>query len=139
MIRVIMGAKGSGKTKRLIDMANDLVKEARGDVVYVDDDQRYMYDLRHEIRFIETSEYKKNKAYGPEWLYGFLGGVLSANFDISAIFIDAFIRHSGGELFALEDFFAKLRALSDNSGAELILSVGASEENVPEFIKQYAI
>ena len=62
MIQVIYGKKGSGKTKRLLDMANDALKVEHGDIVFVDDDKRYMYDLRHEIRFVDASEYSVNSA-----------------------------------------------------------------------------
>ena len=57
MIRVILGDKGSGKTKRLIDMTNDALKTEHGNIIFIDDDKRYMYDLRHEIRFVDASEY----------------------------------------------------------------------------------
>lgn len=139
MIQVILGDKGSGKTKRLIDMANDLAKEAGGDIVYIDDDQRYMYDLRHEIRFIETSDHKAAKAYCEKWLYGFVGGILSANFDISSIFIDAFVKHVGGGLDGLEDFFTRLDTLAEKRNVRIILSIGADESSVPEHIHKYAI
>jgi energy-coupling factor transporter ATP-binding protein EcfA2 len=139
MIRVIMGDKGSGKTKRLIDMANDLVKEAKGDIVYVDDDQRYMYDLRHEIRFIETSEHKAQKAYCAQWLYGFIGGILATNFDVSSIFIDAFVKHIGGTLDALEVFFSRLETLSAKYGVDFVLSIGVDAKEVPEHIQKFAI
>ena len=55
MIRVILGDKGSGKTKRLIDMTNDALKTEHGNIIFIDDDKRYMYDLRHEIRFVDAS------------------------------------------------------------------------------------
>ena len=57
MIRVILGDKGSGKTKRLIDLTNDALKSEHGNIIFIDDDKRYMYDLRHEIRFVDASEY----------------------------------------------------------------------------------
>ena len=58
MIKVILGDKGSGKTKRLIDLTNDALKTEHGNIIFVDDDKRYMYDLRHEIRFVDASEYR---------------------------------------------------------------------------------
>lgn len=138
MIRVFMGDRGSGKTKRMIDMANMLAEDAKGNVVYVDDDQRYMYDLRHEIRFIETSEHKKQKVYSCEWLYGFLCGILATNFDVSTIFLDAFLKHSGGELESQEVFFSNLNSLSEKHNVDFILSINADQQGVPEFIKKYS-
>ena len=81
MIQVIYGKKGSGKTKRLLDMANDALKVEHGDIVFVDDDKRYMYDLRHEIRFVDASEYSVKSA---DMFLGFLSGMLSQNFDVTS-------------------------------------------------------
>ena len=61
MIRVILGDKGSGKTKRLIDMTNDALKTEHGNIIFIDDDKRYMYDLRHEIRFVDASAYPADR------------------------------------------------------------------------------
>ena len=73
MIQVILGSKGSGKTKRLIDITNDALKVEHGNVVFIDDDKRYMYDLRHEIRFVDASEYPVARLVvplplGAEWV-----------------------------------------------------------------------
>ena len=56
LIQIILGDKGSGKTKRLIDLVNESLKNEHGDIIFIDDDKRYMYDLRHEIRFVDASE-----------------------------------------------------------------------------------
>lgn len=85
MIQLIMGKKGSGKSKQVVDMANKLVNEAEGDIVFIDDDNRYMLDLRHEIRFVNSSEYNVD---GVNKFYGFVCGMISQDFDISHIFID---------------------------------------------------
>ena len=103
MIQVIYGKKGSGKTKRLLDMANDALKVEHGDIVFVDDDKRYMYDLRHEIRFVDASEYSVKSA---DMFLGFLSGMLSQNFDVTAIFIDAFMKMVNADVSTLGDFFA---------------------------------
>ena len=89
MIQAIYGKKGSGKTKRLLDMANDALKVEHGDIVFIDDDKRYMYDLRHEVRFVDASEYGVKSA---DMFLGFISGMLAQNFDVTAIFIDAFMK-----------------------------------------------
>ena len=89
MIQVIHGKKGSGKTKRILEMANAAIQEHRGDVVFLDDDNRYMFDLRHEVRFVNAGEYGSDS---PEMFFGFLCGMLAQNFDISVIFVDAFLK-----------------------------------------------
>ena len=88
MIQIIAGKKGSGKTKRIIDMTNTAVKEAKHDVVFIDDDNRYMFDINHKVRFINAGEYGVKSA---EMFLGFLCGMLAQNFDVGLIFIDAFL------------------------------------------------
>ena len=74
MVQVIYGKKGSGKTKRLIDLANEAVKEEQGDVLFIDDDNRYIFDLRHEIRFINAGDYGVRSA---QMFGGFICGLLA--------------------------------------------------------------
>ena len=81
MIHIIYGKKGSGKSKMLLDMANAEVETSDGNMVYLDDNNRCMYDLKHEIRFINTSDYHINNF---DKLYGFICGILSRDFDISS-------------------------------------------------------
>ena len=81
MIQVIYGKKGSGKTKRILDMANDAGAQQNGDIVFVDDDNRYMFDLRHEVRFVNATEYDIRSA---DAFYGFLCGMVAQNFDLKA-------------------------------------------------------
>ena len=88
MIQVIAGKKGSGKTKRLIDLTNTTAKEAANDVVFLDDDNRYMFDVDHKVRFINAEDYHIHNA---DMFIGFLCGMLSSNFDIGTVFIDAFL------------------------------------------------
>ena len=107
MIQVIAGHKGSGKTKRLIDIANDAFKSEHGTVAFIDDDKRYMYDLRHEIRLV---------------------------------CIDAFLKLvKKTNLNDMEDFFARLNALSESSRCNFVINISCGEENLPAFVKQYQI
>jgi hypothetical protein len=94
LIQVIAGKKGSGKTKRIIDIANLATKDSRHDIVFIDDDNRYMFDLRHEVRFINASEYD---LANDQMFMGLLCGVVAQNFDIGLICIDAFKKDSNLE------------------------------------------
>lgn len=136
MIQVIMGKKGSGKTKRLIDQANDALKVEHGSVVFIDDDTRYMYDLRHEIRFVDASDYKIASA---DMFYGFVSGMLSMNFDISVIFVDAFVKMVNADMKTMEPFFARLEELSKARNANFVISISGDPAELPEFITRYAI
>ena len=92
MIQVIAGHKGSGKTKRLIDIANEALKVEHGIIAFIDDDKRYIYDLRHEIRFVDASEYTAVKGCEAEVFFGFLSGMLAVNYDLSLVCVDAFMK-----------------------------------------------
>ena len=140
MIQVIAGGNGSGKTKRLIDMTNAAIESERGDVVFVDKDKSYIYDLKREVRFVDASEYLEKGATTADTLIGFLSGMLSVNYDITLICIDAFVKLIGGvELAETEHFFARLERLSQKSGCSFVLNVGCDTESLPAFISCYAI
>ena len=141
MIQVILGDKGSGKTKRLIDLTNDALKSEHGNIIFIDDDKRYMYDLRHEIRFVDASEYSvANKCAASEFL-AFICGMLSADFDLSLIAVDAFKKLVRTPLHDLEmeKFFENLNHLSEAHTCNFVLSISVSEEEVPEYIRKYTV
>jgi RecA/RadA recombinase len=136
VIQVIFGKKGSGKTKRILDMANASVKEAKGNVLFVDDDKSYTLSLKPQVRFVDASEYSVK---GKDSFYGFLAGILAGNYDISVIYVDAFLKLVKAEAAELVDFFAKREALVANAGCDMIISFSEDAENVPESIRKYQI
>lgn len=139
MIQIIFGKRGSGKTKRIIDMANASVGEQKGSVLFIDDDSRYMYDLKHQIRFIDASEYGIK---GETLFTGFLNGILASNFDVSLIFIDAFLHlvdTDKPDIAKLEGFFKMLEELSARSNANFVISLSEDAALVPECIRKYQI
>ena len=140
MIRVILGDKGSGKTKRLIDLTNEALKSEHGNIIFIDDDKRYMYDLRHEIRFVDASEYPvAYKCEAGEFL-AFISGMLSADFDLSLIAVDAFKKlvKTPMEDIRMEQFFEDLEKLSNAHHCNFVLSISVPEDQVPEFIRKFA-
>lgn len=141
MIQVILGDKGSGKTKRLIDLTNEALKQEHGNIIFIDDDKRYMYDLRHEIRFVDASEYPAVYKCAAHEFLGFLCGMLSADFDLSLIAVDAFKKLVKTELAAdeMRDFFAQLEVLSENHNCNFVLSISGTQEDVPEYISKYVL
>lgn len=136
MIQIIAGKKGSGKTKRLIDMTNQTAKEATNDVVFLDDDNRYMFDIDHKVRFINADDYH---VHTPEMFLGFLSGMLSQNFDVGTIFIDAFIKLCKANLADTEWLFKRMEELSAKHEVSFVLSVSEDPANLPEFMKGYLI
>lgn len=136
MIQIIFGKKGSGKTKRILDMANTSVKEAKGNVLFVDDDRSYTLSLKPQVRFIDASEYAVK---GAQAFYGFLAGVLAGNYDISVIYIDAFLKLVKAEGEELIEFFAKLERLVAGAQCDIVISFSEDAANVPESIRKYQI
>ena len=140
MIRVILGDKGSGKTKRLIDMTNDALKTEHGNIIFIDDDKRYMYDLRHEIRFVDASAYPAAYKCTAHEFLAFLCGMLSADFDLCLIAVDAFKKLVKTPLddIEMEKFFENLSVISEVHHCKFVLSIGSAEDEVPEYIRKYA-
>ena len=136
MIQVIAGKKGSGKTKRIIDMANKATQDSKHDIVFIDDDNRYMFDLRHEVRFVNAGEYN---LLSDQMFMGFLIGAVAQNFDVGLILIDAFTKLIKCELSTTAWFFERLEALSEKHSVDFILSISEDPELLPDFIKKYVI
>ena len=136
MIKIIAGNKGSGKTKRLIDMTNETAKTSAGNVVFLDKDNSYMYEIDRAVRFVNVNDYHVKSA---QMFLGFLGGMLASNYDISVIFIDAFLKLIGIEVAEADWFFASLEEYGKKHDVTFVLSVSADPEALPEFAKAYVI
>ena len=134
MIKVIYGAKGTGKTKQMIDAANAAVKEAKGHLIFITDSKRYMYDLEREVRFIDTSEYD---IAGEAALCGFVKGVIAGNHDNEFVFIDGVMRIAGKPVAEMAAFFYMLEKVAEKNDVTITLSVSATKEELPDFVAKY--
>ena len=136
MIQVIAGKKGSGKTKRLIDLTNTTARDAEHDVIFLDDDNRYMFDVDHKVRLINAEDYHIHNA---DMFIGFLCGMLSSNFDIGTVFIDAFLNLCHTDLADTEGVVSTLAELGTKHNVDFVLSLSADPEELPEHLRQYLI
>lgn len=136
MIQIIAGLKGSGKTKRLIDMTNQAAREGAHDVIFIDDDNRYMFDIDHKARFIVAQDYHIRT---PEMFLGFLCGILSQNFDVGTIFVDAFTRLCKVPLEDSDWFFEALEEQGTKHNVNFVLSISADTADLPDALKKYVI
>ena len=134
MIKVIYGAKGTGKTKLMIDAANAAVKDAKGHLIYITDSKRYMYDLEREVRFIDTSEYD---IAGEAALCGFIKGVIAGNNDNEYVYIDGVVRIAGKPVQEMAAFFYMLDKVSKANNLVITVSVTADKEELPDFVTKY--
>ena len=132
MIHVIMGLKGSGKTKKLIDGINAAVAEAHGDVVCIEYGKKLTYDISYKARLVDSKEYGINSV---EMLKGFLSGLHAGNFDITHVFIDNLYKTIGNA--AGEEFVAWCAKFAADNNMEITISISEDPANVSEAVKQY--
>lgn len=137
MIQVMYGRRGLGKTKRMIEMANSAVSGAKGDIVFIDDDNRCILDLNHKVRYINAGEFKVTT---PCLFAGFVCGVLAEDYDIEQVFLDGFPELVGlNSVEDLKTLFAQLEEISKRQEITITLSVSGDLGNVPDFIQPYVI
>ena len=136
MVKLIIGKKGSGKTKQLIENVNSAVSVAKGNVVFISNsNSRNMYDISTKVRMADTSEFEI-KSYVE--LLGFICGIVSGNFDITNIFIDAIFKIVGTDsLDDFEDFLARLDAMSAKFNIAFVITLSIDAADAPEYIKKY--
>ena len=134
MIKVVYGAKGTGKTKQMIDAANAAVAQAKGHLIYITDSKRYMYDLEREVRFIDTSEYD---IAGEAALCGFIKGVIAGNNDNEYVYIDGVVRIAGKPVQEMAAFFYMLEKVAKDTNVTVTVSVSAAREELPDFVSKY--
>ena len=136
MIGVIFGEKGTGKTKRLLQHANRTAMDAKGSLVFIDDDNSYMFDLNSSIRFINAAQYGIES---PKMLYGFLCGISAQDFDLEYVYIDGFLNFVRHDLASLEGLFSDLRAFSERHNVNIILSISGNRDMLPPFMREMVL
>ncbi len=134
MIHVIMGLKGSGKTKKLIDGINTAVAQASGDVVCIEYGKKLTYDVTYKVRLVDSQEYGIKSV---EMLKGFLSGMHAGNFDITHVFIDNLYKTIGADLSAAEDFVAWAAKFAADNSMEITVALSEDPANASEAMKQY--
>lgn len=137
MVKILAGEKGEGKTKRMIDMANAAGKEAKGNIVFVDDDNSHMYDLHYSVRFVETPKFIMED---PQVFRGFVCGILSQNSDIETIYIDGLNhimdRISDADFTA---FIQELDKTSKEAEMDMVMIISRKTDALPAEVQEYLI
>lgn len=134
MITLIYGAKGSGKTKRIINAVNDAALVSKGDVVYITDNAKHSIEIKHTVRFVDAKEFGINAEAAA---LGFIKGILSVNNDIELVCIDGLARITGLDAADMEGFYKELEALSASRKVDFTVTVSADEKQLPKFMKKY--
>lgn len=134
MIKLIVGNKGSGKTKTMIAMANEAAAASNGNVVCVEKGIQLTYNLSHKVRLVDVDQYHVS---GCECYYGFLCGLMAGNYDITHIFCDAVLKVCGKDMAQLEKMLIELKKLMVNNQTELVLTISCDPAEIPEGLREY--
>ena len=134
MINVIMGLKGSGKTKKLIDSINEAVAKAQGDVVCIEYGKKLTYDVNYRVRLVDSKEYGINNL---DMLKGFLSGLHAGNFDITNVYIDNLYKTIGNDRAAGEAFILWGAQFAEANNMNITVTVSDDPEGASEEIKKY--
>ncbi|MBQ4467381.1 MAG: hypothetical protein II918_04075 [Firmicutes bacterium] len=128
MVTLLIGHEGAGKTKKMIDMANEAVEHAKGSIIFINKNQRLMYDLKYRIRVICMDDYE-HVTNSDEYI-GFLYGIISADHDIETIFIDSILKHADVKMENLPEFIDRLKDISKNYGMDFVVTISANKEEM---------
>ena len=136
MIQVIMGLKGSGKTKRLIDAINAAVASAQGDVVCIEYGSQLTYDVNYRVRLVNSKEYEINNL---DKLKGLLSGLHAGNFDITNVYIDNLYKTIGTDRAVGEEFIAWCAKFADANNMNITITVSDDPAGASEAVKAYLV
>ena len=136
MVQIIAGAKGKGKTKYLLDMANTAVKEAKGSVVYLDKSSKHMYELNNQIRLINVQEYPIDTSDG---FIGFICGIICQDHDLEQMYLDSFLKLACLEGADIEETYKTLETISEKYHVKFVLSISMNAADLPECAKESVV
>lgn len=134
MIQVFCNKRGSGKTKRLIELANTDLARAKGDSVYIDNDLKYIRQIDRRIRFVATKEFEIEDYEG---FYGLLCGIISENYDVENIYIDEVFTIETSSIKESAYWFKKIYKLSSKFKINVYMNLDYEKKEIPDFIREY--
>ena len=134
MLKLIIGVKGTGKTKALISMVNTAVDHSHGDVVCIEKGVKLRYDVKYQARLIDTNEYFVSDAQS---LYGFVAGIFASNHDVTDLFIDSALKICNDDVAAFDEFVEKIDTLSTKLNINIVMTSSIPVENASETVKKY--
>ena len=133
MIKLIVGSKGAGKTKTMIEMINSAAKVTPGNIVCIEKSMKLTYDVNHAVRLIDVDEYD---IVGYDRLYGFVTGVLAGNYDIVEVYIDGILKIGQHDVAGLAKFIEDIEKIAKTS-IKIVITVSLDEEDLTDDIKKY--
>ncbi len=134
MLKLIIGVKGTGKTKTLISMVNDAVEKSEGTVVCIEKGVGLRFDVKYTARLINTNDYL---IFDAEALYGFVAGILASNHDVTDLFIDSALKISNNDMAAFETFLKEVDELSNKLNVNVVATSSIPTEEASDIVKKY--
>lgn len=134
MVELIVGNKGKGKTKHLLDKVNDQILTVAGNIVYLDKSTKHMYELNNKVRLIDVSEYVITSS---DEFIGFLKGIISQDHDLQQMYLDSFLVIAA--VSDVLDVVKRLEKVSEDYKVDFVLSVGTNEDELPAELKSNII
>ncbi len=136
MVQLIVGRKGKGKTKQLLDKVNSEIKDIAGNIVYLDKSTKHMYELNNKVRLIDVSQYMIENS--SEFI-GFVCGILSQDHDLQQMYFDSFLKIAALGEQDITEVVDKLSKVSEKFNVDFILSISLDETEIPESLKSKII
>ena len=134
MLKLIIGVKGTGKTKALINMVNTAVESSHGDVVCIEKGVKLRYDVKYQARLIDTKEYFISDAQA---LYGFVAGILASNHDVMDLFVDSALKICNNDAAAFDGFVDLVAKLAEKLNVNIVMTSSIPVEEASEAVKKY--
>lgn len=136
MVQIIAGKKGKGKTKHLLEKANNAIREAKGSIVYLDKSSKHMYELNNKIRLINVNEYPISSS---ESFIGFISGIISQDRDLETMYLDSFLKLACLEGEDISETVTTLENIGEKYHVDFVLSVSEDKEHLPETAQSMVI
>ncbi|MBO4819727.1 MAG: hypothetical protein J5528_06260 [Firmicutes bacterium] len=137
MVRLLIGHKGSGKTKKIVGLANESLDKVNGSVVFINKNSNLTTDLKYSIRLISMNDFEA--ITNVDEYIGFLYGIISQDHDLECIFIDSILKHADIKIENLEDFLERLNRISTEHSVDIVVSISADKEDLGSYIDKYEI
>ncbi len=134
MLTLIVGVKGTGKTKHLIELTNKALLDSHGSVVCLEQGTKLIYDIKHQVRLIDTGEYYISDGQS---LFGFVAGIYASNHDITHIFIDSALKICKNDADSFDKFLEECQAFSANTGIEIVMTASIPADQISETMKKF--
>ena len=134
MIKLVVGLKGSGKTKTLIERANAAADETKGSVVCIEKGDKLIHEIKYQVRLVDTDEYNVTTAAS---LYGFIAGMYASNHDITNVFVDSALKICGNNMETFEQLVLELDKLTEKNSFDVFMTSSCTEDDLPASVKKY--